>query len=140
MVRIWDLRRLVVPLSEFIDKPFQNWTRNTANLLGRVYLHVDYATPVEAVREQLKAILDASKLWDGQVWNLQVTEAGDRTLQLRALMSAADASIAWDLRCEVREKLIDFLQREHPNALPRLRAYVAPPQTPTPSPSPSSTA
>jgi small-conductance mechanosensitive channel len=122
VVRIWDLRRLIVPLSHFIDMPFQNWTRTKADLLGTVFVHVDYSVPVEAVRRELKSILDASKLWDGKVWNLQVTEAGERTLQLRALMSAADASIAWDLRCEVRERLIDYLQREHSTALPRARA------------------
>lgn len=127
VVRIWDLRRLVVPLSHFIDRPFQNWTRRTADLLGTVTVHVDYTTPVEAVRRELKAILEASKLWDGKVWNLQVTDAGAHTLQLRALMSAPDASVAWDLRCEVRERLVEYLQREHPDALPRVRAAMVGP-------------
>ncbi len=120
VVRIWDQRRLIVPLSYFIDHPFQNWTRRTADILGTVFVHVDYRTPVERVREELKTILDATPLWDKKVWNLQVTEADARTLQLRALMSAADAGIAWDLRCHVRERLIDFLQR-HPDWLPRVR-------------------
>lgn len=121
VVRIWDQRRLVVPLSFFIEQPFQNWTRSTAELLGTVEVHVDYRTPVQAVRDELHAILEASPLWDRKVWNLQVTDADARTLKLRALMSARDAGTAWDLRCHVRERLVDFLQR-NPAWLPRLRA------------------
>lgn len=121
IVRIWDLRRLVLPLTYFIEKPFQNWTRVTADLLGTVYLHVDYTTPVEAVRAELKRVLDESQMWDGKVWNLQVTDATEQTLQLRCLMSAPDASVAWDLRCLVRERLIDWMQHAHPRALPRSR-------------------
>ena len=124
IVCIWDLRRLVVPLSYFIEKPFQNWTRVTADLLGTVFVHVDYTMPVEAVRSELKAILDGTPLWDGKVWVLQVTDTTEHTVQLRALMSARDAGTAFDLRCHVREKLIDFLQREHPGSLPRTRAEV----------------
>jgi len=122
VVCIWDLRRLVVPTSYFLQQPFQNWTRTSADLLGSVILHADYSLPVDAVREQLQAILKDEPLWDGKVWNLQVTEAGERTLQLRALMSAASASAAWDLRCAVREKLLVYLQRHYPQCLPRLRA------------------
>lgn len=121
VVRIWDLRRLVLPISYFIEKPFQNWTRTSAEVLGTVHLHVDYKVPVAAVREELRRVLEASDRWDGKVWNLQVTGAGERTVELRALMSAADSGAAWDLRCEVREKLLDYLQREHPEALPRSR-------------------
>jgi small-conductance mechanosensitive channel len=132
VVRIWDDRRLVVPLSYFIEKPFQNWTRRTSNLLGTVFLHVDYTVPVEEVRQELHQILKASPLWDGRVWNLQVTEAAERTVQLRALMSASDASAAWDLRCHVRERLIEFLQSRYPDSLPRVRAEIrresAPPE------------
>ena len=121
VIRIWDLRRLVLPISYFIEKPFQNWTRTSAEVLGTVYLHVDYTVPVAAVRDELRRVLEASDRWDGKVWNLQVTDAGERTIELRALMSAADSGTAWDLRCEVREKLLDWLQREHPGALPRFR-------------------
>ena len=121
VVRIWDLRRLVVPITYFIEKPFQNWTRTTADILGTVFIYVDYTVPVEAVRRQLKNILDNSQLWDKKVCVLQVTNASERTLELRALMSAADASNAWSLRCEVREKLIEFIRQNYPNALPRLR-------------------
>ena len=121
VVRIWDLRRLVVPLSYFIEKPFQNWTRNTADLLGTVFLCTDYTAPVEEVRQELHRILQSSGKWNGKVWGLQVTNASEHTLELRALMSASDSSIAWDLRCYVREKLIAFLQQRYPESLPRTR-------------------
>ncbi len=124
IVCIWDLRRLVVPLSYFIEKPFQNWTRVTADLLGTVFVYVDYSAPVDAVRNELKSILDGTPLWDGKVWGLQVTDTSEHTVQLRALMSARDAGTAFDLRCHVREKLIDYLQREHLQSLPRTRADV----------------
>lgn len=125
VVRIWDLRRLVVPLTYFIEKPFQNWTRVTADLLGTVFLYVDYAVDVEEVRAQLKRTLDDSGMWDGEVWNLQVTDAGERTVELRALMSAHDSGTAWNLRCHVREKLIAWLQERYPGSLPRLRAELS---------------
>jgi small-conductance mechanosensitive channel len=122
IVKIWDLRRLVVPITYFIEKPFQNWTRVTADLLGTVFLYVDYTVPVEAVRKELQKILKKSKSWDGKVCVLQVTNTTDKTIELRALMSAADASTAWTLRCEVREKLVSFIQDKYPNALPKTRA------------------
>jgi small-conductance mechanosensitive channel len=122
VVRVWDLRRLVVPIGYFLEKPFQNWTRTSASILGTAFLHVDYAAPVGAIREKLEEIARDSPLWDGQVCGLQVTELKERTMELRALVSAPDAGSAWDLRCEIRERLIDFLQREHPHALPRVRA------------------
>jgi len=128
VVRIWDLRRLIVPLTYFIEHPFQNWTRSTADLLGTVYLYTDYTLPVEALRAELKRVLDASGMWDGKVWGLQVTNAKEQTMELRALMSAPDAGTAWNLRCHVREKLIAYLQRQHPQSLPRLRAELQ--QTP----------
>jgi small-conductance mechanosensitive channel len=122
VVRIWDLRRLVVPISYFIEKPFQNWTRTSADLLSTVFLYVDYTVPLERLRTELTRILEASPNWDGKVNVLQVTDAKEHTLEIRALASAADASLAWDLRCEVREKLVAFLQQHHPQSLPRLRA------------------
>ena len=121
VVRIWDERRLVVPTSYFLEKPFQNWTRTSAQLLGTAYLFADYTVPVDKVREELHRVLEASDLWDGRAWALQVTDATERTLQLRALMSASDAGRAWELRCHVRERLVDFLQAHHPQCLPRLR-------------------
>ncbi len=124
VVRIWDLRRLVVPLSYFIEKPFQNWTRTTSNLLGTVFLYVDYTVSVEEVRQELHRVLEASGMWDGQAWGLQVTNAGEHTLELRALMSASNGSNAWNLRCHVREKMVQYLQEHHPQGLPRTRAEV----------------
>ncbi len=121
VVRIWDLRRLIVPLSYFIEKPFQNWTRNTADLLGHLFIYADYTLPVEELRQQVHAILKTTPLWDGKVWNLQVTDAKEQTMQLRVLVSAADSGKAWDLRCYVREQLISFLQKNYPHSLPRTR-------------------
>ena len=121
VVRLWDERRLVVPLSHFVEKPFQNWTRTRADILGTVFLHVDYSVPVEAVREELHRILKQTELWDGRAWALQVTDLTERTMQLRALMSAIDAGRAFDLRCFVRERLVDFVRSNYPHALPRMR-------------------
>ena len=122
VVRIWDLRRLVVPITYFIEKPFQNWTRTSADITGAVYLQVDYGVPVDAMRTELTRILEASPLWDRKVNVLQVTDAKERTVEVRVLASASDAGKAFDLRCEVREKLVTFLQKSHPTSLPRLRA------------------
>jgi small-conductance mechanosensitive channel len=122
VVKIWDLRRLVVPISYFIEKPFQNWTRASAALLATVFLYLDYTVPIDALRAELTRILEASPRWDRKVNVLQVTDAREHTVEVRALASAADASIAWDLRCEVREKLITFVQQHYPESLPRLRA------------------
>lgn len=125
VVRIWDLRRLVVPITYFIEKPFQNWTRISADILGTVYMHVDYTVPVAALRAELTRILEASPHWDRKVNVLQVTDLKERTVELRALASAKDAGTAWDLRCEVREKLVAFVQANYPESLPRLRAVVS---------------
>ncbi len=122
VVRIWDLRRLVVPLSYFIEKPFQNWTRKSADLLGTVYIYTDYTVPVDEVRGELHTALQSSSRWDGKVWGLQVTNATEHTVELRALMSAPDSGTAWDLRCEIREKLIHYLQEKYPDSLPKARA------------------
>lgn len=122
VVRIWDLRRLIVPITYFIEKPFQNWTRISADILGTVFLYTDYTVPVDALREELQRILEASDYWDRKVCVLQVTNTTERSMELRALMSSGDASTAWNLRCEVREKLVDFVRREYPDALPKVRA------------------
>ncbi len=124
VVRLWDWRRLIVPLTYFIEKPFQNWTYQTAAVIGTVLLRVDYTVPVAQVRAELERIVRDSKLWNGAVVNLQVTDAGEHTLELRALASASTGPRAWDLRCEVREKLIAFLQAEYPGSLPRQRVDV----------------
>jgi small-conductance mechanosensitive channel len=122
VVRIWDLRRLVLPITYFIEQPFQNWTRSTSDILGTVSLQVDYSVPLDALRGELTMVLTASAYWDGKVNVLQVTDAKEHTVEIRALASAADASLAWDLRCEIREKLLQFLQRNYPESLPRVRA------------------
>ncbi len=121
VVRIWDQRRLIVPITYFIDNPFQNWTRTTAEILGTVFVYTDYTVPIEAVREKLGAILEANPLWDHRAWCLQVTNATERTVELRALMSARSSPEAWDLRCHVREALIAWLQQAYPQHLPRTR-------------------
>jgi small-conductance mechanosensitive channel len=121
VVKIWDLRRLIIPITYFIEKPFQNWTRVTADILGTVFIYVDHTVPTKAIREELNRILQKSDLWDKKVCVLQVTNTTERTVELRALMSASDASTAWSLRCEVREKLIEFVQKKYPQALPKLR-------------------
>jgi small-conductance mechanosensitive channel len=125
IVQIWDKRRLLVPLTYFIEKPFQNWTRLTSDLLGTVFLYTDYMSPVEEIRRELERVVRASKLWDGKVWNLQVTDTKDRMLELRCMVSAVDSPTLWDLRVEVREKMIQFLQRNHPQSLPVMRAEIA---------------
>jgi small-conductance mechanosensitive channel len=125
VLRLWDLRRMVVPISYFIEKPFQNWTRTGGELIGSVMLYVDHTTPVEAVRKKLTEIAAQSKLWNGKVVNLQVTDCRETTIELRALVSADNAGTLSDLRAEVREKLIEFLQREHPHALPRRRNEIS---------------
>ena len=122
VVRLWDLRRLVVPVAYFIEQPFQNWTRSSADILGTVFLYVDYGVPLDALRAELTRLLQASRYWDGKVNVLQVTDAKEHTLEIRALASAADASLAWDLRCEIRERLVAFIQQKYPESLPRLRA------------------
>lgn len=127
VVRIWDLRRLVLPIDYFITKPFQNWTRTSADILGSVFLQMDYSVPVGELRKELDRILEKSPKWDKKVKVLQVTEAKERTLELRALVGAADAGAAWELRCDVREKMIEFIRDNYPESLPRFRAEVSSP-------------
>lgn len=121
VVRVWDQRRQILPFSRILSQSFTNWTRTEAQILGTVYVHVDYTAPIGAMRDEVRRICEGSDLWDGRVAGLVVTEATERAVQVRALVSAADSGKAWDLRCLVREKLIEFLQREHPGALPRGR-------------------
>ncbi len=125
VVRIWDLRRLVIPASYFIEKPFENWTRTTADLLGTVFIYADYTLPVSELRNKLLEILKESEYWDGKTWGLQVTNASEKTMELRALMSAENASNAWNLRCFVREKLIDYIRESYPESLPLFRTDFA---------------
>ncbi len=124
VVCLWDLRRLVMPLTYFIERSFQNWTHKTANILGAVFLYTDYSVPVEEVRQEFHRLLESSGMWDGKTWELQVTNATERTVELRALMSAPNSTTSWNLRCHVREKLIRFLQERYPECLPRVRAEI----------------
>ncbi|MBX3610943.1 MAG: mechanosensitive ion channel [Hydrogenophaga sp.] len=126
VVRIWDQRRLIVPLQYWVEKPFQNWTRSTAELIGTVFLWVDYRMPLAPLREELQRICAASEHWDKRFSLLQVTEAGPSAMQLRCLVTSASAPAGWDLRCEVREQLLAFMQREYPQYLPRQRAELLP--------------
>jgi len=127
VVKLWDLRRLIVPLSYFIERPFENWTReSTTNMLGTVFLYADYSVPVERVREKAAEIVCNSKFWDGNTVKLQVTDAKPEAVELRVLVSARDSSMLFELRCEVREQLIAFLRSEFPNALPRQRTEQVP--------------
>lgn len=122
VVRVWDKRRVVLPVSYFIEKPFQNWTKTSADLLGTVYLYTDWTIPVQEVRTEVKRLVEAHELWDGVVANVQVTGTSERTVELRALMSAGTSPDLWQLRCDVREGLVEWLQKNHPESLPRVRA------------------
>jgi len=126
VVRIWDKRRLVVPTTYFIEKPFQNWTKVSADILGTVFIYTDYQVPIEKLREEFTRILEASELWDRKVNVMQVTNATEKTVEIRALMSTADSPTGWDLRVLVREKLISYLQENYPESLPKVRVEMAP--------------
>lgn len=124
VVRIWDQRRLVLPTTYFLEKPFQNWTRTSADIIGSVFLYTDYSVPFDALREELDRILENTPLWDKKVKVLQVTDAKERTVESRILVSAKNSPTAWDLRVHVREKMIEFLQKNYPAALPRTRVVL----------------
>ena len=124
VIRLWDERRLVVPVSKFLENSFQNWTRETSQLLGSVFWYVDPAADVPRIRAAVERAVRASALWDGRSWACQVTDAKPDAIELRALMTAKDAGTAFDLRCEVREAVLAFLRDEHPEALPRTRILV----------------
>jgi len=121
VVAIWDQRRLILPITYFVEKPFQNWTRTTSQLLGTVFLYVDYTFPVDELREELNRLLKTTKLWDKRVGVLQVTDSKEHTIELRALMSARNSSDAFDLRCYVRENLLKYITANMPQSLPQSR-------------------
>ena len=137
VVRIWDKRRLIVPSTYFFDKPFQNWTRTSAEILGTVYIYTDYHVSFDALRDELTRLLKATPLWDGQVNVLQVTDAKPNGVEVRALVSAKDSGSAWDLRVYVREKLIEFLQKNYSESLPKTRILVQEEKAKAESDSPS---
>lgn len=124
VLRLWDQRRLVLPVSYFTSNPFENWTRRSADILGTIVLYVDFSAPIEAMRAELAEILAGCSEWDGRTSVLQVTDATERSLEVRVLVSARDSGAAFDLRCEVREKLVSWISRNHPESLPTDR-YVA---------------
>ena len=121
IVKIWDLRRLVVPLSYFIENSFQNWTRQSSDIMGTAFLYVDYSIPVEDLRKQLEAIVHPSPLWNKHVCGLQVTNLTDRSMELRCLVSSRNSSENFDLRCLVREKMTAWIQQNYPDAFPSTR-------------------
>jgi small-conductance mechanosensitive channel len=124
VVKIWDNRRMVLPIMYFIEKPFQNWTREPTNLLGTVFLYTDYTIPVEAIRAEFLRLVNASPFWDGVTASLQVTNLTGETVEIRAVMSAGVSGKLWDFRCEIREKLVEFVQRNYPESLPKFRAEI----------------
>lgn len=124
VVKIWDQRRLVVPSTYFIENTFQNWTRESAEILGTVFIYTDYEVSFDALREELTRLLKSSPHWDGKVNVLQVTDATEQTVQVRALMSAKDSGTAWDLRVFIREKLLVFLKENYPESLPKTRISI----------------
>jgi small-conductance mechanosensitive channel len=134
VVRLWDLRRMVVPLTYFIEKPFQNWTREGAEIIASVLLYVDYATPVAHLREKAKEIAAQSPLWNGKMLKVEVSDAKENVMELRILLSASSAMTAWDLRCEMREKIIAFLLQDYPAAFPRRAPPPAEPAQPAEQP------
>jgi small-conductance mechanosensitive channel len=121
VLNIWDQRRLILPINYFIEKPFQNWTRTTSEILGTIFLYVDYNVPVDILRTELTRLLNESPLWDKRVGILQVTDVKEHTIELRGLISARNSSQAFDLRCYIRENLIKFLSKNYPDSLPKNR-------------------
>ena len=125
VLRIWDRRRLIVPLQYFVEHPFQNWTRKSADIIGSVFWWVDYRMPLEPIRAELKRLCaEVPHWWDGDVAMLQVTDSSNQAVELRALVTARNSPDCWDLRCHVREGIIDFMQRQYPQFLPRHRAEI----------------
>ncbi|NYI07114.1 mechanosensitive ion channel family protein [Allostreptomyces psammosilenae] len=142
VVRTWDQRRIVMPVSYFTSKPFENWSRTDPNMTGTVIFHLDHSAPIAEMREELFRIVKESPHWDGEAWGLVVVDTTPSTIVVRALMTAADADAIWTLRCDVRERLLTFLTREHPYALPRLQLSGHPsgPSVPLPAQATGSTA
>lgn len=124
VLNIWDQRRLILPINYFLQKPFQNWTRNSAEIIGTVFLYLDYSAPIDKLRAEFKRLMDATNLWDKRASNLQVTNSSHNTIEVRLLMSAVNSGNAFDLRCYIRENMIAFIRKNYPSALPKMRAIV----------------
>jgi small-conductance mechanosensitive channel len=131
VLKLWDERRMIVPLQWFIENPFENWTRTGSQLLQSVFLHLDFATPLEPLRAELQRLVEAAPEWDKRVANLMVTDTTERTMKVRALVSARASGLAFDLGCKVREGLLAFVSREYPQALPRVRLERDPDREPS---------
>jgi small-conductance mechanosensitive channel len=125
VIRLWDLRHLIIPISHFIEKSFENWTRYSSELIGAVYLQMDWTVPFETLREYYGKVLEESPQWDGKTSTMQVTDSTNSTVEIRLLMSAQSASAAFELRCYVREKMLSHLQKEYPNSLPKVRTEIS---------------
>jgi small-conductance mechanosensitive channel len=124
VLKIWDERRLIVPINYFLDKPFQNWTRVSTDLLGTVFFYLNYNAPVEAMRQELDRILLNNPLWDGKAKDLHVTDVKESSIEVRVLVSSTNSGNTFTLRCNVRENMITFLQKNYPECLPRTRLEV----------------
>jgi len=140
VLKIWDERRMIIPLQWFIENPFENWTRSNAQIIGSVFVWVDYRMPLEPLRQAAQRACEAAAEWDKRLCLLQVTEAGERSMQLRLLLTSANSSLNWDLRCKVREALIDFMQRDYPQFLPQMRAQLTSPAASDTPPDPAAAA
>lgn len=126
VVRIWDERRLIVPLQWFIENPFQNWTRQNSQIIGSIFFWVDYSVGLEALRKEMDRLLEeVPQLWDGRVKVLQVTDTSEKAIQIRILASSSNSSSNWDLRCYLREKMVTYISANFPDALPRIRANIS---------------
>ena len=121
VVKLWDEKRLILPVNYFLEKPFQNWTRNNSNILGTVFLYVDYSIPVDALRKQLGVFLNDNPKWDKRVSNIQVTDTQNNYMELRILLSSSNSGLNFDLQVEIREKMIDFINREYPGCFAKTR-------------------
>ncbi|MET3499283.1 small-conductance mechanosensitive channel [Mucilaginibacter rubeus] len=125
VLKIWDERRLILPINYFIQKPFQNWTRTSADILGTVFLYMDHTAPIDAIREEFERLIVKSNLWDKRVKVVQVTDVKEHTIEIRVLMSSRTSSDAFDLRCYIRENLVTFIQKNYPDSLPRSRNEIS---------------
>jgi small-conductance mechanosensitive channel len=125
IVRLWDRRRLILPITYFVEKPFENWTRSDASIIGAILLYLDYNVPVDIIRTKAREFVEADPLWNGEVFAVQVTDTRPTCIEIRILMSARDAPTTFDLRCHMRERIIAFLRDEHPEALPQTRLMLA---------------
>jgi small-conductance mechanosensitive channel len=133
VIRVWDQRRLVVPITYFLEKSFQNWTRSSSDLIGTVFLYADFQIPIDELRTEARRIVEASNLWDTRVFVLQVTDFKSDSVEIRILASAPTAKDLFDLRCEIREKILGFLQQRYPGSFPRVRTTFSPADLPLPA-------